>query len=272
MLAAKQAVLLAAGRGSRMGDEGDDRPKTLLEIGGSSLLDWNLRALLAAGIERLLVVTGWQFERLEHALHAHPARKRLAVEFRHNPRWFDTGPVRSLMCADACLQSAPTLMMYGDCAYSARTLAATLAAYRGGLCVPGDRQWAALWSLRFEHPLLDAERWRSREGELLEIGGRAASLGEETAQFMGLCLFDPAAWRGCAESIERWESQDSAAVDRADITSLLARRLDDGERIRCVEVDGGWIEVDCTRDREQIELVMRAADRGQHPFPHDVRH
>ena len=271
MITVKQAVLLAAGRGSRMGKAGADRPKALLEIAGSSLLDSNLRALVAAGIERLVVVSGWQAQRLEDALQAHPLRQRFSVEFRHNPRWRDTGPMRSLMQADDSLLSAPTLMLYGDCAYAARTLTATLAAYRGGLCVPGDRLWSALWSLRFEHPLLDAERWRSRADQLLEIGGRATVLDQEMAQFMGLCLFDPPAWRRCMASIAHWQSQRPAEVDRADLTALLARRLAEGEPIACTEIYGGWIELDCARDREQIEQAMRSADSGLRTFSHDVR-
>ena len=40
-----KAVILAAGRGSRLGKYTDDKPKCLIEIGGETLLDRELRLL-----------------------------------------------------------------------------------------------------------------------------------------------------------------------------------------------------------------------------------
>ena len=53
-------VVLAAGRGSRLAAIGDDRPKWLLEVGGSTLADRQLAAVDAAGdvVRSLTVVTG----------------------------------------------------------------------------------------------------------------------------------------------------------------------------------------------------------------------
>ena len=46
-----KAVILAAGRGSRLGKYTDDKPKCLIEIGGETLLDRELRLLSELGIK-----------------------------------------------------------------------------------------------------------------------------------------------------------------------------------------------------------------------------
>jgi len=59
-----QAVILAAGRGSRMGELTRAVPKPLLEVGGMSLLERSLRALPASVDEAVLVV-GYLKERIK---------------------------------------------------------------------------------------------------------------------------------------------------------------------------------------------------------------
>ncbi|MCG8542822.1 MAG: NTP transferase domain-containing protein, partial [Alphaproteobacteria bacterium] len=57
---AKQAVILAAGRGRRLASVTDNRPKCLVEVGGCTLLQRQLRLLRRAGVERVCVVAGYQ--------------------------------------------------------------------------------------------------------------------------------------------------------------------------------------------------------------------
>ena len=51
----KQAMVLAAGLGTRLKPLTDTRPKALVEVGGFALLELNLRKLQKAGFERIVV-------------------------------------------------------------------------------------------------------------------------------------------------------------------------------------------------------------------------
>jgi choline kinase len=56
-----KAIMLAAGRGSRLsGDDPDHPPKSLLQFGGLSLLERHIRVLRATGIEGLTLVVGYR--------------------------------------------------------------------------------------------------------------------------------------------------------------------------------------------------------------------
>lgn len=60
-----QAIVMAAGKGSRLGALTSDRPKSFVEINGRSLMDINLRLLRAKGIEEIVIVTGYHAEMFE---------------------------------------------------------------------------------------------------------------------------------------------------------------------------------------------------------------
>ena len=52
-------IILAAGRGSRMGGATSNQTKCMTEISGKSLLQWQIESFEAAGINDIAVVTGY---------------------------------------------------------------------------------------------------------------------------------------------------------------------------------------------------------------------
>ena len=58
-----RAIHLAAGQGTRLRPITDDRPKPLVELGGTSLLERNVDTLNAVGLDDQIVVTGYMAER-----------------------------------------------------------------------------------------------------------------------------------------------------------------------------------------------------------------
>ena len=57
-------MLLAAGRGERMRPLTDTMPKPLLQAGGCPLLEYHIRALVAAGIRDIVINVAWQRQQL----------------------------------------------------------------------------------------------------------------------------------------------------------------------------------------------------------------
>lgn len=254
----RQAVILAAGRGSRMGEATRDSPKCLTPLAGRPLLDWTLRALRANGIDDILIIAGWHGD----ALADWPA------ELRINPRWDAANMVRSLQCADDWLARAPTLVVYGDGAYGEAAIASALAGDAASeLVMPVDVEWRSLWQRRFDDPLQDAEALQRDGNALLGIGGRAASLDAIDGQFMGLLHLQPDGWRDVAGWLDRCDAAfGTTRVDRMDITTMLQGLLDDGLGVRCVDVAGGWVEIDSMSD---VAVVEQALDEPG--FRHDFR-
>lgn len=75
-----QAIIMAAGKGSRLGSLTSGRPKSFVEIKGKKLIDYNLRLLEKYGVDEIIMVTGYQCEAFEGLLH-----DRKDVKFVYNP-------------------------------------------------------------------------------------------------------------------------------------------------------------------------------------------
>ena len=65
-----RGVILAAGRGTRLGSLTESTPKPLLEVGGRPVLDHIVDGMAAAGVRQLTVVTGYLADVVEHHLAA----------------------------------------------------------------------------------------------------------------------------------------------------------------------------------------------------------
>jgi histidinol-phosphate aminotransferase len=83
----ERAIILAAGRGSRLAQDGDTLPKPLRPVAGVPLIVRILRTLATAGIREAVVVVGFQGDRIRAALTAPGLSLGLSVTFVDNPHW-----------------------------------------------------------------------------------------------------------------------------------------------------------------------------------------
>lgn len=66
----EQAVILAAGQGSRLGEAVNGTPKCMLRIGGLTLIEHHVRVLRQVGIKRICVVVGYCADMVKEVLHS----------------------------------------------------------------------------------------------------------------------------------------------------------------------------------------------------------
>lgn len=248
-----KAIILAAGRGSRMGERTRDLPKCMATLDGRTLLEWQVSALRAGGIDDITVVRGYRAETIQGGFST-----------LDNPRWAETNMVRTLQCAAELLRSGPCLMSYSDIAYHPDHVRA-LSACPGDLAITYDTLWKDLWSARFEDPLSDAETFLQEGGFLRTIGGRTRDESDVQGQYMGLVLFRPGGWSLAEHKL----SELGPAADKLDMTSLLRALLSDGAAIRAVPVAGRWCEADNQDDLALYESKIHAP--GAAPWTHDWR-
>jgi choline kinase len=236
-----KAIILAAGRGSRMKNLTEERPKCLVELRGKALLDWQLEALRAAGITEIAIVTGYKRELLAN---------RGLVEF-HNSRWAETNMVSSLACAQDWLQKGTCVVSYSDIFYSPMAVQ-SLMTCAASLAITYDPNWLELWTQRFGDPLLDAETFRlTPEHTLAEIGNKPISVDEVQGQYMGLLRFTPEGW---AEVLRIRSGLTSEQCDKMHMTGTLQKVIDAGcVAITSVPYFGEWGEVDFANDLDAYQ-------------------
>lgn len=233
-----RAIILAAGRGSRMKELTDENPKCLMKIRGKTLLDLQLDAFKNAGISEIAIVTGYKRQLLAD---------RGLKEF-HNDRWAETNMVSSLACANAWLMEGPCIVSYSDIFYCFKAVA-MLIENPMPLGITYDPNWLALWTRRFGNPLLDAETFRlNHNNTVSEIGNKPKSIEEIEGQYMGLLRFEPEGWM---EVRRICTALTSVEFDRIHMTWVLQKIIESGKvSINALPYNGEWGEVDTATDLE----------------------
>jgi choline kinase len=231
-----RAIILAAGRGSRMEGMTDNSPKCLVELWGRRLLEWQIKALRDAGIKEIAIVTGYCAEALE--------------EFRltrfHNSRWSETNMVSSLACASEWLKDSVCIVSYSDIYYES-IAPISLVEDVHDIAITYDPNWLSIWKKRFDDPLSDAESFRMNEvGTLTEIGQKPKTLEEVQGQYMGLLRFSPAGW---AEVMRIRDDLPDIQRDRMHMTGTLQLIIQANRvPVATLPYAGKWAEVDSIRD------------------------
>lgn len=250
----QKAVILAAGRGRRMGKLTADKPKGAIEVGGHALIDWQIAALRAAGVREIAIVTG----------HGAATLAGRDVEYIHNGNWATGTQVETLLAAADWIGEEPAIVSYSDIIYHPCAPLALLER-PGDIVVAYDADHRWLWKRRFGNWLRDSETFRLGPGQVLtEIGGKPADIEELDGQFMGLMLLTPI---GLERFAECFHNASPSTRTKLDFTAVLAELLGGGVRIDTAANALPWIEIDSVKDLK-IARSMTERDEIKGVGPH----
>lgn len=246
-----QAIILAAGRGSRLAEHNPEGlPKCLLEFGGRSLLARHLDLLYQHGVRQVDLVVGYEADRvIEHIgrLHSRPD-----VAFHFNPR-YQQGSIISLWAAAETLQSAgDVLLMDADVLYHPVILARLVNTPHQN-CFLLDRDFVA-----GDEPVKIAVR----EGVMVDFRKRL----EESLQYdqvgesVGFFRFGPECAARLAEECARYDRE--GLTDAPHEEALRNVLLENPAAFAFEDITGlPWIEIDFPADvvraREEILPAIR---------------
>jgi 1L-myo-inositol 1-phosphate cytidylyltransferase len=230
------ALIIAAGFGSRLRDISDSKPMT--PVAGVPLLELGVRQAKAAGAERVVVVTGHEAERLEATLPALADRAGIPVVAQRVADWSKPNGWSVLAGTEAI--AGDYLLMMSDHIFSAPILSGL--ARQGG----ADRGVTLAVDLRTDDPLIDPEdaTWVQRDQR-----GFIRAIGKTIPQFdavdCGAFLCTPE----LAEAI-----RGAIAEGKAGSLSEGMQRLADAGRAATWEIGGAWwLDVDDPRAHQLAE-------------------
>jgi choline kinase len=223
------AIILAAGRGSRLGRPETEAPKCLLPVGASTLLERQIASISAHGVREVIVVTGFAGDRVR-------TRCGAGVRYIDNPVWRTTDSLYSLWLARDYLAHG-SVIFNADVLFHPNTLGDLLTARHDD---------AILISSTHARCRLGNEEMKVvvRQGRVVEIG-KGIAPERADAENVGIAKFGPAGGRLLGAILDE-------LVARGHTSEWVPRAFSDFavRRDLCVVDTRGfpWVEIDFPDD------------------------
>lgn len=236
-----KAIILSAGKGSRLYPYTEDRPKCLLELSGRTLLEWQLDALHASGIAEMTVVTGFHHDMVA-AVIAERGQSRGRVETLFNPFYHVADNLGSVWMARSRFDR-DVLLLNGDTLVAPTLVARVLAGGTAPISVTVDRKSG--------YDADDMKVWA--EGDRLVRIGKLLGPDETNAESIGLLAF-----RGDGPAIFTEAVEQSMHTPEGTSSWYLRviDRLADRGVVGTVSIEGErWQEVDYLTDLEAARAL-----------------
>lgn len=230
-------IILAAGKGSRLGMITKNNHKALLLIKNKPLIEYQIDAFHSAGINDIFIVTGYN-------AHLFDSYKK-KVTLLYNLNWQTSNMMQSIMTASSLLHESYSIISYSDIFYESYALKALL--NQEELSILYSPSWKELWERRFKNAVDDAETFSiDNFGYLKDIGEPLNCLNNAIGQYMGIISLTPTIF-----SIFRkiFYTLPEHKRDHIDVTSFLKHLLiSKSLNIKTIAYKGVWGEVDIPTD------------------------
>ncbi|HWA78292.1 MAG TPA: phosphocholine cytidylyltransferase family protein [Polyangiaceae bacterium] len=241
-----KAIIIGAGRGSRLGHETDHIPKTLVEVVGRPMLDHILDALAAGGFTRKDVVFVCGYAEAV-------VRERYPdLTFVRNADWEKNNILASLLCAREHLQSG-FVSTYADIVYEPGVVERLVRA-KEDIVLGCDTDWRRRYVGRTQHPETDAEKLTA-DGRRVTALSRRIPSEAANGEFIGVMKLSAAGARSLCDAFDAAKAQyagrdyrEGRSFERAYLIDLLAQMLEAGTPMYREDTQGGYMEIDTQQD------------------------
>jgi 1L-myo-inositol 1-phosphate cytidylyltransferase len=241
----RDAVVLAAGKGTRLRTSGDDLPKPLQRVGGVPLIKRTILTLASAGVTRVVVVTGFMVDQLRATVTGDPdyAAAGVAIELAHNEE-FERGNGVSVMVGGARV-GGPFVLSMADHVYTAAIAR-----------LVGSADLAAADLYLATDPRIDDVLDLDDATKVRTDGGRIVDIGKLIAVYDRI---------DCGVFAVTPRLLDALAAVRAEhgdcSLSQGVKRLAEQGRARVADIgEVFWQDVDTPADRERAEAALGRLD------------
>jgi len=271
----RQAVILAAGRGSRLAPYTDGAPSALIAIAEKPMIAHSIGALRRQGVSKFIICRGWQGD----AFDEHLAELGEGVLLVDCPNFATAGMLDSLRGATKHLDEGGFYVLYGDIIFRP-SVARVLAEATGQLAVVVDHEAPGSQSKGFEDVEVVMTAGDGRNRIVRRIGkNRRVQQSDALGEFAGFVKIASSARPVWDEAFARvWADRSSTGlssplkglpwwlepINQASLCEFLQLLVDEGTSIQIASIFGGWHEVntpqDLTRAQNDTPVFLAEAE------------
>lgn len=233
-----QAIIMAAGKGSRLGNLTKGKPKSFTEIKGKKLIEYNLALLEKYHVDEIIIVTGYQCEAFEE-LTAGEENIRLV----YNPFYEMVNVLGSFYMGMEALHD-DFIYLHAD-TLCEPVIFEKLVEMDGDIILP----------VEYKQCDDEAMKVRSENGKVVQIT-KQMDIGQAEGEFIGMAAFRKKVIPALKEKTKQLMKEKAFSEY---FESVIQRIIDDKEEfsIKAVSTQGSfWAEIDFPEDYERAAAEM----------------
>jgi dTDP-glucose pyrophosphorylase len=240
----KRAILLAAGRGTRLGALTADRPKPMVPLLGKPVLEHILTRLAAVGLREFVLVVGYHAEVIE-AHFGDGSRWGWSIAYAMQPTPNGTGAAL-LAARDLADDGSSSLASYGDIITDEAHYRTILDDFSAAPC-------AAVVGINHVADV-SAGSSVSREGNRVTRVTEKPPPGTAASHWnlAGASVFSPGIWPSLA-------ALKPSARGEYELTDAIQSLISSGQEVRAREFNGFWSDIGTPEALKEAEAQLHAA-------------
>jgi choline kinase len=251
------AIIVAAGPGTRLLPFTENKPKCMLEIGEKTILQRTLEALRGNGVTDIVIVKGHKSDAINYP----------DIKYYYNPNYVENNILTSLFYAEKEMQEG-FIFSYSDILYHA-SVPRKLLHSKEDISLIVDTDWVQRYKGRTLHPTDEAELVVVEDNRIVKIS-KFMNPDIAHGEFIGLAKFTRKGAEILIRNYKRIRAskwcgfkthhrfQDAVSIDKAYLTDMLQELIDRGYPIYNVDINGGWLEIDTSQD---LQIAKRVWNR-----------
>ena len=246
------AIIIAAGSGKRISDTVKNIPKSLIEINGKPIIDYQINALRESGIDDITLITG------PHGDKFHVE----GVNYVKDHNYSNHDILGSLMEAKEYFKK-DTLVLYSDIIFESEIIKQILKSKKD-ISIAVDMNWEKMYENRTEHPKSEAENvLLNNEGKIIKMKKNIQNESKKIGEFLGIARFT---FKGSQIFIEKYNKlinnnssgvfHEASSIKKAYLTDMIQELIDLGIDVEPIFISNRWCEVDTMQDLKNAEKIF----------------
>ena len=245
------AIILAAGEGTRLRPETISIPKGMVKLFDKSLLEMQINVFKKCSINDISIVTGYLADKITFP----------SINYFKNENFPSTAGNESIFCAKEKLQDC-TIITYGDLVFEKAVIDQVID-FKGDIGIAVELDWKPHYDGRTLHQMSEADNVLfDKEGNILEMRKNIQKPDSKIGEFAGIVKLSKNGSDILLKKLNELHKShngkfhNASSLKQSIIPDMIQELIDSEINIEPIYVSGKWCEIDTPQDLEIARKIF----------------
>ena len=238
-----KAIILLAGKGSRIRKYTNIFPKCLIKVNNKTLLDRQIEILNKIGVKDVFGVTGFKSKKIKNKF----LKKIYNYNYNHNEQ------LDSLFYSKRVLKEN-VLIIFGDTIFEKEILEDLIKEKKGNIILSVDTNWKQRYVNRIDHPYDQADKVKFNKMNYLMDIGKNIDFKKSNAEFLGIMKLNN---QGCNIFKKEYEKlKNKFDTSNLQVHNFIKHLIKQNIRIHVNKTKRKYMEIDTLNDLKIAKKIF----------------